>query len=90
MNKMSIYLNKEDIQNIDTAITQQKIIKAISQYVKEIATSQATAIEIDVYPTPDESAPLFTKESSFFELIGSVEGPSDLAKNHNHYLKKDE
>lgn len=86
---MSIYLNKDDIQNIDSTTTQQKILKAISKCVKEIAESKATSIEINIYPTPEESAPLFTKESGFFELIGSVEGPSDMAENHNHYLKRD-
>ena len=86
---MSLYLNKDDIQNIDSATTQQKILKAISKYVKEIAASEATAIEIDIYPTPEESAPLFTKESSFFELIGSVDGPPDMAEKHNGYLKKE-
>jgi hypothetical protein len=86
---MSIYLNKDDIQNIDSAATQQKILKAVFEHIKEIATTETTAIEIDIYPTSEElstSQPMFTKESSFLELIGSVDGPSDLAENHDNYL----
>lgn len=88
---MSIYLNKDDIQNIDSVATQQKILTAISQYVKEIANTQTSAIEIDIFPTAKEqesNSALFTKNSSFLNLIGSIEGPPDLAENHDHYLKK--
>ena len=91
MKKMSIYLNKDDIDSIDSTATQQKILKGISQYIREIATTHATAVEIDIYPSIEESRssqPIFTKESSFLDLIGSVDGPTDLAKNHDHYLEK--
>lgn len=33
--------------------------------------------------------PVFTEKSSFFDLIGSFEGPRDLARNHDSYLSEE-
>lgn len=33
--------------------------------------------------------PVFTERSSFFNLIGSFEGPRDLAKSHDRYLAEE-
>ncbi|MCL4515927.1 MAG: AbrB/MazE/SpoVT family DNA-binding domain-containing protein [Firmicutes bacterium] len=32
--------------------------------------------------------PVFSKKSSFFDLIGSFEGPRDLAEKHDSYLRE--
>ena len=86
---MSVFLTNDDIKNIDSKATQQKILKAVSQAVKDVGNT-AEAITIDIYPTNANSKPshAFDQNSSFYTLIGSVEGPSDLAENHNHYLSK--
>lgn len=83
MTKLSIYLNHDDIKNIDTVETQQKILKAVSKCVKEIAAS-TNAVEIDIFAAPE--VPVFTNQSPFFKMIGAGVGPSDLAENHDHYL----
>ena len=83
MVKLSIYLNQDDIKNIDSAETRQKIIEAVSKCVKEVAVT-AQAIEIDIFAAP--TTPVFTKESTFFQMIGSGNGPSDLAENHDQYI----
>ena len=81
---MSIYLNHTDIKNIDTVETQQKILAEVSKCIKEISVS-AKAIEIDIMAAPE--APVFTQESPFFKMIGTGNGPQDLAENHDHYLE---
>jgi hypothetical protein len=86
--KMSVFLNRDEIKNIDSMETQQKILAAISKYIKEIAPA-AESIEIDIFSTPEKNTnPVFTKESDFYKMMGSFEGPSDLAENHDHYLKE--
>jgi hypothetical protein len=47
--KLSISLNEDDIKNIDSYETQQKIIKSITSYVKELSSTYH-AIEIEVNP----------------------------------------
>lgn len=84
MIKLSIYLNHDDIQNIDSVETQQKILKAVSKCVKEVSVS-AKAVEIDIFAAPE--APVFSKESLFFKMIGTGSGPSDLAEKHDQYLE---
>lgn len=80
MTKMSVFLTREEIKNIDSTETQQKILAAISKYIKELAPA---------FPTPKKNTnPVFTKESSFYQMIGSFEGPADLAENHDHYFKE--
>lgn len=34
----------------------------------------------------DQQVPVFTRESSFLQLIGSFEGPEDLAERHDRYV----
>lgn len=80
---MSIYLNRDEIKNIDSTKIQQKILDAISKYVKEIG-STAEAVEIDIYPASE--APVFTKESGFLKMVGTFKGPSNLAEDHDQYL----
>lgn len=87
MTKLSVYLNHDDIKNIDSVETQQKILKAVSKCIKEVAVT-ARAVEIDIFVAPE--APVFTKESAFFKMIGSGSGPSDLAENHDHYMVEKE
>jgi hypothetical protein len=86
---MSIFLNRDDINNIDSEKTQRKILAAISEHIKEFAAITPEIIEIDVFPvTGDqlEKAVMFTKNSGFLDLVGSFDGPPDLAKGHDNYL----
>lgn len=41
--------------------------------------------EIRIRELKEDRPPVFTKESSFFRLIGSFAGPEDLAEKHNEY-----
>ena len=84
---MSVYLNQDDIKNIDSAETQQKILQAVSKCIKEVAVT-AKAVEIDIYAAPE--TPVFSKESPFFQMIGSGSGPADLAENHDRYLAEED
>ena len=80
---MSVFLNRDEIKSIDSSATQRKILDAVAKCVKELGAT-AEAIAIDIYPATEE--PVFTKDSSFFKLIGSFEGPANLAEDHDHYL----
>ncbi len=45
--------------------------------------------EIRIRELREDRLPVFTKESSFFRLIGSFAGPEDLAEKHNEYLTEE-
>lgn len=42
--------------------------------------------EIRLKKIEGDNIPVFTERSSFFDLIGSFEGPRDLAKSYDSYL----
>jgi AbrB family looped-hinge helix DNA binding protein len=42
--------------------------------------------EIRIKELKEEGWPVFTPESTFFSLMGSFNGPEDLAANHDRYL----
>ncbi|GAB6274810.1 MAG: hypothetical protein STSR0004_16750 [Peptococcaceae bacterium] len=45
--------------------------------------------EVRIKEVKEDRLPIFTPESSFFNLIGSFSGPEDLAENHDRYLAED-
>jgi len=45
--------------------------------------------EVRIKEVKEDRLPIFTPESSFFNLIGSFSGAEDLAENHDRYLAED-
>lgn len=45
--------------------------------------------EVRLKKIGEGNIPVFTKGSSFFNLIGSFEGPCDLVQNHDSHLAEE-